>query len=288
MKIAHLILAHNNPKQLEKLISRLTYADDAVYVHLDKKTPITDFMHLAQLKNVHFVSNRVNVRWGAYSIVEATLRGFKAILNSGVEYDFVNLLSGCDYPLQTPEHIHYFMQQNSGKAFMSYLPIETDWQEALKRIQCYHLTNYSFRGCHRVQKMLNTFLPKRKMPYGLVPVGRSQWFTVPLECIKYLVNYIDRNHRLRRFMKLTWGPDEFIFQTILFNSPYQEHIVNTNLRYIDWSAGGASPKTFTIADKEALLASKKLYARKFDVINNADIMAEIDRKLDSKNELLSA
>lgn len=288
MKIAHLILAHNNPKQLEQLIYKLKYADDVVYVHLDKKTPIAPYEYLSQLPNVHFISNRVNVKWGAYSIVEATLRGFKAILNSGIDYNFVNLLSGCDYPLQTPGNIHHFLAQNEGKAFMSYLPMETEWQEALKRIQCYHLTNYSFRGCHTLQKVLNAFLPTRKMPDGLVPVGRSQWFTVPLACIQYMVSYIERNHRVRQFTKLTWGPDEFIFQTILYNSPYRDQIVNTNLRYIDWSAGGASPKTFTIADKEALLSSKKLYARKFDVINHADIMEQIDHKLDMENKLLTA
>lgn len=288
MKIAHLILAHNNPKQLEQLINRLTYADDAVYVHLDKKTSMVPYQYLEQLNNVHFITDRVAVKWGAYSIVEATLRGFKAIINSGVDYGFVNLLSGCDYPLQTPGHIHYFLEQNKDKAFMSYLPIETEWQEALPRINAYHLTNYNFRGCHTLEKALNIFLPKRKIPNGLIPVGRSQWFTAPTACIKYLVDYIDNNNSLRHFMKLTWGPDEFIFQTILFNSPYREHIVNTNLRYIDWSAGGASPKTFTIADKDALLASKKLYARKFDFINHADVMHEIDRKLDNKNELLSA
>jgi len=288
MKIAHLILAHNNPKQLEQLIKRLTYADDAVYVHLDKKTSMIPYQYLEQLNNVHFITDRVTVKWGAYSIVEATLRGFKAIINSGIDYGFVNLLSGCDYPLQTPAHIHYFLEQNEDKAFMSYLPMETEWQEALPRINAYHLTNYSFFGCHAVQKMLNIFLPKRKMPGGLIPVGRSQWFTAPLACVKYIVNYIKCNEDLRNFMKLTWGPDEFIFQTILYNSHFREKIVNTNLRYIDWSAGGASPKTFTIADKEALLTSKKLYARKFDIINHADVMNEIDCKLDNKGELLSA
>jgi hypothetical protein len=288
MKIAHLILAHNNPKQLEQLIKRLTYADDAVYIHLDKKTAMVAYQYLEQLNNVYFVRDRVKVKWGAYSIVEATLRGFKAIINSGVGYNFVNLLSGCDYPLQTPAHIHNFLEQNEGKAFMSYLPIDTEWQEALPRISYYHLTNYPFPGCHTLQKMLNDFLPKRKMPDGLIPVGRSQWFTTPIDCIKYLVNYLEHNSSVRHFMKLTWGPDEFIFQTILYNSPYRGQMVNTNLRYIDWSAGGASPKTFTMADKEALLSSKKLYARKFDIINHADIMQEIDRKLDNKNELLSA
>lgn len=288
MKIAHLILAHNNPQQLGQLISKLTYNDDAVFIHLDKKTPIEPFSYLQQLKNVFFVADRVKVKWGAYSIVDATINGFKAILNSGTHYDFVNLLSGCDYPLQSPAYIHKYLAHNLGKAFMSFAPVYTEWQEAIPRIEAYHLTNYNFAGCHTLEKMLNLFLPKRKMHNGLVPVGRSQWFTASNECIKYMVDYLAKNNRFRHFMKLTWGPDEFVFQTILYNSDYREHLVNTNLRHIDWSAGGASPKTFTIADEQQLLSSKKLYARKFDLQNHGDIIALIDQQLDNKAELVLA
>jgi hypothetical protein len=288
MKIAHLILAHNNPHQLEKLVRRLTYADDAVYIHLDKKAPIEQYLYIKTLKNVFFINDRVQVTWGANSIVTATINGFKQIIDTGINYDYVNLLSGGDYPLQKPECIHNFLNKNQGKAFMSYMSILDEWIEAVPRITYYHFTDYSFKGRFIVQRLLNKILPKRTMPNKLIPVGHSQWFTVPTECIAYILNYWKQNANYRRFIKLTWGPDEFVFQTILYNSPYLGQMVNDNLRLIDWSSGGASPKTFTLADKDALLSSDKLFARKFDLDKHADIMEMIDQKLDNQSELASA
>ncbi|MFD1257356.1 beta-1,6-N-acetylglucosaminyltransferase [Mucilaginibacter terrae] len=289
MKIAHLILAHNNPRQLEKLVRRLIYADDAVYIHLDKKAPIDQYTYLKSIGNVYFVTNRVKVTWGANSIVGATINGFQQIINTGIAYDYVNLLSGSDYPLQKPDQVHAFFSQNMGKVFMSYMPILDEWQEAIARITCYHFTDFSFTGRFILQRLVNKILPKRTMPNNLIPVGHSQWFTVPTPCIQYILDYWKQNANFRRFIKLTWGPDEFVFQTILYNSPYQDQMVNDNLRLIDWSAGGASPKTFTMADKEALLQSDKLFARKFDLDQHADIMMLIDQgKLDNQNELVSA
>ena len=288
MKIAHLILAHNNPAQLEKLVRQLTYEDDAVFIHLDKKALIDEYLYLKTIKNVFFINNRVQVTWGANSIVGATINGFQQIIDTGIAYDYVNLLSGSDYPLQKPECIHDFFRKNTGKAYMSYMPILDEWQEAVARITYYHFTDFSFTGRFMVQKLVNKILPKRTMPNNLVPVGHSQWFTVPTECIQYIVDYWKQHANFRRFIKLTWGPDEFVFQTILYNSPYRDQMVNNNLRLIDWSAGGASPKTFTMADKDALLQSDKLFARKFDLDKHPDVIELIDQKLGNQNKLVSA
>lgn len=280
MQIAHLILAHNNPKQVEKLVKRLIYDDDAVYIHLDKKSAIEPYRNLQKLNNVYFVEKRVDITWGAYSIVEATINGFEHIINTGIDYQFVNLLSGADYPLQTPGYIHEYLSRFKGKIFMSYRPIYNEWKDGLPRVIYYHLTHYKFKGRFKLQHLINMILPKRKMPYDLVPVGCSQWFTASKESVAYIINYWRQHSKLRRFIKLTWGADEFLFQTILYNSPYREQIINDHLRHMDWSAGGVSPKVFTLADKDTLLSSDKLYARKFDLGNHPDIINLIDQKLD--------
>jgi len=287
MRIAHLILAHNNPQQLEMLVKRLAYAGDMVFIHLDKKSDAALFEYIGRLPNVFFVKDRVKVAWGAYSIVEATLNGFRDILAADVKIDVVNLLSGCDYPLQSSENIHRFLQDNAGKVFTEYEHMRTNWQEALSRVERYHLTNYNFKGRYLLQSIMNKLLPKRRMPNGMIPVGRSQWFTAPTECIKYIVDYIDQNKSFKRFFEHTWAPDEFVFQTLLFNSHFREQMVNDNLRHIDWSERKASPKTFTIKDKETLLSSDKLFARKFDIANHMDVVQAIDGKLDSNAEVLS-
>lgn len=278
MKLAHLILAHNRPAQLERLIKRLIHPDADIYIHLDKKTDITDFVHLAQLPRVFFIQNPVKVYWGSYNIVQATLNGFEEILRSGNPYQFVNLLSGQDYPLTSAENVHNYLSANQGKAFMNYLRFDPDWTEALPRIHEYHFNNLQIKGRYALQNLVNKILPKRKLPGNLIPVGRSQWFTIPLHLVNYILTYWNENLKLRRFIKLTWAPDEFIFQTILYNSVHKVQMVNNDLRYIDWSAGGVSPKTLTIDDAPALLASGKLFARKFDQNKDGAILDLLDNK----------
>ena len=117
------------------------------------------------------------------------------------------------------------------------------------------------------------------MPNGLVPVGRSQWFTLPLEQVKYVVDYLTKNPAVKSFFSYTWGSDEIIFQTILFNSPFKDTIINNNLRYIDWSEKRASPKVLTMQDAGLLMQSDKLYARKFSLTVDSGILDYIDDQI---------
>jgi hypothetical protein len=277
MKLAHLILAHNQPAQLERLIGRLAHPDADIYIHLDKKTPIQQFEYLQQLPNVFFVQERVKVYWGSYNIVQATLNGFKEILHSGKPYQYVNLLSGQDYPLTSAGKIHSYLSANPDTAFMNYKLFDPDWTEALARIQEYHFNNLQIKGRYALQKLVNKILPRRTFPNGLIPVGRSQWFTISTDHVKYILGYWENNPKLQRFIKLTWAPDEFIFQTILYNSIYKAQMVNNDLRYIDWSDSGVSPKTLTMADAETLRASGKLFARKFDQDKDGAILDLLDK-----------
>ena len=64
MRLAHLILAHNNPQQLERLVKRLNHADADVYIHLDAKAPIAEYETIKDLPNTFFVKKRINVVWG--------------------------------------------------------------------------------------------------------------------------------------------------------------------------------------------------------------------------------
>ncbi len=276
MRIAHLILTHAEPAQLARLISRLKHPAADCYIHLDLKTSIEDFLFLAADKQVFFVEKREKVKWGAYSIVQATVNGFEAILQSGKEYDYINLLSGQDYPLMSAAAIHEYLTIHPGKAFMHTLLVNTEWQEAITRLTQYHLSEYSIARKYTIERIINSLLPKRKMPEGLIPVGRSQWFTITTQHAAYIVTYLKNHHRVKRFFKLTWGSDEIVFQTILYNSTYREDMINDNLRYIDWSDGNPSPATFTIKDADRLLNCGKLYARKFNAKTDSQVLDYLD------------
>ena len=278
MKIAHLILAHNQPLQLARLIDKLSHEDACFFIHIDAKTDLEQFKLLTLKERVFLISDRVNVRWGAYSIVQATINGFRAIVNSGRQIDYVNLLSGADYPIKTTAEIHHFLTKNAGKNFMAFESVHGQWHEAISRLTTYHLTNYEFPGKYFVQKWLNKLAPLRKMPQNLTPVGRSQWLTINNEAVKYILDYLEKYPDVSRFFKLTWAPDEIIFQTILYNSPFKNSMVNDNLRYIDWSEGKPSPKTFVDDDFMKLNSSDALFARKFDPAQSR-ILDRLDMKM---------
>lgn len=278
MKIAHLILAHSDPHQLGRLIDRLQHKDAYFFIHIDNKTAIDPFAFLSEKHQVYMVKNRVNVQWGAYSIVQATLNGFKEILDSGLKIDYFNLLSGADYPLKSTKEIHTFFAKNKEQIFMEYYSIADEWKEAIPRLTEYHLTHYSFPGKYYLQKWLNRLTPARKMPDNLVAVGRSQWFSIPTEAGRYILDYLKNHPEVERFFKLTWAPDEIVFQTILFNSKWKDKMVNNNLRYIVWTKGKASPETLTEKNKSELFATEALFARKFDRLKHPEIMNALDRK----------
>jgi hypothetical protein len=280
MKIAHLILVHKNPGQLARLLDRLKHPDADIYVHIDAKTNIEPFSKLLQRPNVYIIKKRVKVYWGSYNIVMATLNGFEQILSVKKGYNYINVLSGDDYPIKPIDHIHQFFTDNADKIFMEYLTEDSGWWATVKsRVTQYHLTNYNFPGKYMVQSLMNNFFPARRRPDGLVFVGRSQWLTITEESAQYVLNYLNGHPDVVDFFKLSWGSDEVVIQTILYNSHLNFKIENNNLRYIDWSANDVSPKTLNMADAEKLLSSPALYARKFDLDKQPEILDYLDQTL---------
>ncbi|MFB2121344.1 beta-1,6-N-acetylglucosaminyltransferase [Parapedobacter sp. 2B3] len=279
--IAHLILVHCHPAQLAKLVKALIHPRSAVYIHVDKKAAIEPFVDaVGALPNCHFVKNRSSVNWGGYSMVKATLHSFSEIAESGVDYTFINLLSGADYPLRPAGHFHAYLAHHRGKSFFEF---ETEgsswWHKAKSRFTHYHFTDVRLRGKYLFQRLVNTVTKERKPPGGLTIVGRSQWFTIAMQHVNYILAYIRNNPAIERFFKYTWGPDELFFQTILLNSIYRDDIINDNLRYIDWSDGLPSPKTLSETDFCNLQASGKWFARKLHVDISATLMDRIDNEL---------
>lgn len=276
--IAHFILAHTHPKQLCRLVKKLAYPNTVFFIHIDLKSNQADFeLLLNEMDHIYFIKNRVNIQWATYSMVEATINGFKEIVASGLNIDFVNLLSGQDYPIKSAATFHSFLEKNNGKAFMHCLDVETEWKEAISRVREYHFNHWKFPGKFRFQKLVNFLLPLRKMPDGLIPVGRSQWFTISLKHVVFLIKRIESAPQVVSFFKFSWAPDELIFQTLLFNSAFKEDIISSNLRYIDWSEGLKNPKVLTVEDFQSFMHSDKFFARKF---NEADkVLDMIDQSI---------
>lgn len=279
MKTAHLFLVHNHPQHLYRVIQRMNHPDFDFYIHLDRKQPIEPFLPLLDFPNVFFIKKRVKVRWGGYSIVQATLNGILEISKSSTPYKYINLLSGQDYPLKPAEELALFYREQDSHGFIEVRDVVKDWTEALPRFQFYDLTDLGIRGKTRIQSLMNLLLPKRKIPYNMHPYGHSMFWMLPTEMAFYVANTVLSDRKLKRFFSMVWAADELTFQTILMHSKYKDSLINNNYRYIDWSEKKSSPKLLNELDFPKLRDVPMLFARKMDSLYSEKLLNEIDKQL---------
>ena len=278
MKFAILIVTYSSAKQTKRLIQSMNNGQFDFYIHLDKKIDLETHRELFNMPNVYFVKNRIDIKWAGYTTVEAALSGIREIAASGIRYGFINLITGQDYPIKSADYIADFLTCNLGKEFMFFKDIENDWTEARHRVEKYHFTDMTFRGRYAIQFFLNSFMPKRKFPLPIKLYGKETFWTLSLDCAKYVVDTIDSNPKLQRFLRFTWGSDEFIFQSIIMSSPFSANVVNKNYRFINWPGESVPrPTTFLTKDFDRIMASDCLFGRKFDINTDEKILDLLDR-----------
>ena len=250
MKIAYLILAHNTPKHLRRLIKALSSNSSSFFIHLDKESNVDDFLGIKG-NNIHFTQERVPVFWGDFSLVEATLILLQTALSDQRHFDRFVLLSGADYPLGSASHIEQFFESNPNKEFIDLVAMPSEVEgKPISR-----LTTYKLRpGDRKIKKVIQKILMRvgvlpRKRNYkdylrDLAPYAGAQWWALSHEACDFILSFVKENIQVVNFFKNTICPDESIFQTILGNSPFRSRIVR-ELTYADWSAGGANPAFIT-------------------------------------------
>lgn len=105
----------------------------------------------------------------------------------------------------------------------------------------------------------------------------AQWFSITHSTACYVLS--EYNHYKKHFKYTLCGDEEFL-QTILINSPHIDRIIDENLRCIDWHRG--NPYIFKLDDYNMLMDSDKLFARKFDIRIDRDIIQKIYDSLKEK------
>lgn len=275
MRYAYIISAYKNLEQVARLVRRLQSDRASFFVHVDKKTDNRDYHalvgSLGDVPSVSFLARHA-CHWGGFGHVQATLKGIDALAREGAPFDYVILLTGQDYPIKSNEYIERFFDAHAPNSFMGFSPLPSDsWSPrgGLDRIEKVHLRLHG----HHLE------IPfKRRFPSGLRPFGGGAYWCLSRDCIEYVAGFMARRPDFASFFRHVDIPDEIFFQTILLNSELQDTIVNDNLRYIDWTRG-SRPAILEVRDFEALRASPKLFARKFDVHQDEAVLDLIDRYL---------
>jgi len=217
-----MILAHHQPAHLAKLVNFLTCDWIHIFIHIDKKFEITQFVKsVPQNKNITFLDNRIEVNWGGFSQVQATLNLLDASLQFGEHFDRFCLLSGSDFPIKPLNEIKATL--NSEKEFIR---IDRRLHLSENHNQVDFVKNFHFIDSPFVKT--NAPPPKisRKI-YDKIDLyhGSSLW-SLTLGCIKYIIEFIQNNHDYLQFHKHTFAADEIFFHSMVKSSPFADKITH--------------------------------------------------------------
>src|ERR1700758_4606914 len=266
MKIAYLILAHNNPGHLARLTRALTAQNATIFIHIDKKADIRPFLKIGG-ENIHFTPKRVPVYWGDFSTTEASLLLINTAMAMSERYDYLVLTSGSDYPIRTPAQMESYFLKNRGGEFINLVMMPS--KAASKSLSW--LTDYRPRPgvkgklIAQVRRVLvKSGIISRARDYkasfaGLTPYAGSTWWALTHEACAYIQNFVARHRRIMKFYANTTLSDEMVFQTILGNSRFKEN-VRRNLTYTDWSLGGPHPSDIEMRHVDRRRAERGLTA----------------------------
>ena len=139
MKHAYLIIAHNEPEILKRLLNLLDDQRNDIYLHVDKKSEALYNLfkvHSLRLSRLYVLEDRVNIKWGDVSQIKAELLLFeKAVRNE--RYAYLHLISGVDFPIKTQDYIHEFFNSNIGYEFVGFVSNTNKIEERATKVHLF-------------------------------------------------------------------------------------------------------------------------------------------------------
>ena len=234
MKIAYIIIAHIDPEHISRLSDKLTKGTaHHAFIHVDKKVPIEPFIEAVGINGqVHFVSDRVDVKWSAMSSIHATINIFRQAYQYNPHFDRYIIIQGLCYPIRSNHEIVNFFMQDKDHEFIK-ASNETQSKNWLDR---HKYVLYWYPDAKNIfQKAINLF-NRLMMKVGLkIPFRRPSitidekkyeiyrgWAHIAItgKAVAYILDFYDKNPKFNKYFSTVLCSDESYFHTILYNSPF--------------------------------------------------------------------
>lgn len=291
--VAYLVLTHHEPARVTPLIGALLGDSTAtVYVHLDAERPLPPLeAAIRSNPRVILIENRLHVRWGHFSMVEATF----ALMRAARGHDRLVLLSGDSYPLAPARQLHEHLLAHDRER-IEILPLpkrqyRRPWEgraldRTTRRIEKPFWVDVGYNPLSKIVNRLALMLPSRDYEAHLEgpPVYGSQWWALSGECASYVLDVVDARPALVRFFRRARIPDELLIQNIVAHSPFAERIAPPVLYSLSRPGDDRDrhrlPRVVERPeDIERVLASGALFARKFDFERFGWVREAIDESI---------
>ena len=300
MKIAFLIMAHTDPRQLHRLLHALDDPRFDLFVHLDKKSDKAAFrLEEVQLRHSRLVliPKRVKVYWADISQVEAMLALYRCALKEGDYQRFV-MLSGIDYPTVSNDTIYRTLTQTD-RELVTAPPIS---QQTHLRV-----TGYSFwklQSPYWINRIQMSLYDRNIRKNTWLTVGgrrwevylSATWHCLSREAVEHILATLKKYPQILRYFRYAHGPDEMFISTILGNSPefasrltpfvrknkeaFDDRPVLHYVRYAPINRDGrriSSIRTFDESDFESIRDSGKLFVRKVTTEDSGKLLDLLDQ-----------
>lgn len=264
MKFAYLILAHDNFKVLEKLVGMLDDPRNDIYIHYDVK--LKDLPGIrAESSNLFILSDRVDVRWGTVSQIEALYKLYHA--SYGKErYDFFIVISGTHLPLKNQDYIHEYLSKYQGNSIIRKWNY-SDGEIAFK-LKRYHLFIDNFQSPNKghravVQKIwtASMFIQRHlgiSRHRNQTFVKADEWAIISSGHLEHMLGEEDI---ITKKYKHTFCSDEFYLASELLAYDPEHVIDDQNLLFMHFDAD--RPQVIGKEEYLELVNSPYLFARKF-------------------------
>ena len=292
-KHAYMIIAHNQFEILLTTLRLLDHENNHFFIHIDKKSlqnfPILKLKESVQKSKIFFCKS-ISVNWGAYSLIQCELNLLKMATEGN--YDYYHLLSGVDLPIKCCNEILDFFESKENIEFIHF-ESEKIQEKYLCRIKTYFLfqekarNNAIYYYLDKIAKIFQNFFGinrlrsiDEELQFG------SNWFSITHEFAQYIIK---NESWIKAHFNYALCADELFIQTLIINSDYKNRLLPTafngnaenNLRYIDWERG--NPYIFKLEDFNRLINSPCLFARKFDLTVDFEIVEKLENYLNKKS-----
>jgi hypothetical protein len=303
---AYLILVHEDPVHLRRLIDAMDHPSVRFFIHVDAKVDAGPFSRLVVKPNVEFVDDRVKVYWGGWSTVQATLNLITAARSSGGWFSHYTLMSGSHFPLKRSATIREFVDSQDAELLNIVSVPNLGVEKPIERFTRYHLEGsnrrHGLRGIlRRIAKEAINLLPFRRRAAELMlsawrPYAGSNWWTLSAAAIDHVVEVVKERRELVGFFEHVEIPDESFFHTILGNSQFLGKIHRADV-FTDWSNPKDAPCYLRMEHLERILGLGFLmhdeyglgsanYARKLGS-RNRDVTDAIEKQIESMEEFVA-